>query len=132
MRLEARDCLYALRYAYEHPADDGYQGPDPTSIQDILKVLPDYNDIIANKAKVIEMLNKQLKDEETTPSHNCFKKLTEEYIEKYILDLPEFDQFISAKDPIGLYNALQNKYLVATHDDITRAENALIISINML
>jgi hypothetical protein len=71
------------------------------------------------------MLNKQLRDEETTPSHNCFKKLTEDYIEKYILDLPEFGQFITAKDPIGLYKALQNKYLVATHDDIMRAENAL-------
>jgi hypothetical protein len=71
------------------------------------------------------MLNKQLRDEETTRSHNCFKNLTEDYIEKYILDLPEFGQFITAKDPTGLYKALQNKYLVATHDDITRAENAL-------
>jgi hypothetical protein len=116
MRLEEREC---------HHADDGYQGPEPPSIQEILEVLPDYNDIIANKAKVIEMLHKQLRDEETTPSHNCFKKLTEEYIEKYILDLPEFGQFITAKDPIGLYKALQNKYLVATHDDIARAQNAL-------
>jgi hypothetical protein len=125
MRLEERECLYSLHYAWEHHADDGYQGPEPPSIQEILEVLPDYNDIIANKAKVIEILNKQLRDEQITPSHNCFKKLTEEYIEKYILDLTEFGQFITAKDPIGLYKALQNKYLVATHDDITRAENAL-------
>jgi hypothetical protein len=78
MTLEEREWLYALRYAYEHHADDGYQGPDPPSIQQILEVLPDYDNIIANKAKVIEMLNKQLRDEETTPPHNCFKKLTED------------------------------------------------------
>jgi hypothetical protein len=99
-----------LRYAYEHHADNGYQEPDPPSIQEILEVLPDCNDIIANKAKVIETL-------------------TEEYIEKYILDLLEYGQFITVKDPIELYNALQNKYLVAAHDDITRAENALNVTV---
>jgi hypothetical protein len=81
--------------------------------------------IIVNKAKVIEMSNKQLRDEETTPSHNCFKKLTEDFIEKYILDLPEFGQFLTAKDPIELYKALQNEYPVVTHDDIMRDENSL-------
>jgi hypothetical protein len=52
------------------------------------------------------------------------EKLTEDYIEKYILDLPKFGQFITAKDPIGLYDALQNKYLVATHDGITSREGS--------
>jgi hypothetical protein len=79
MRLEERDCLYALHYAYEHHVDDGNQEPNPPSVQEILEVLPDYNNIIENNVKVIEMLNKQLRDEETTPSHNCF------ILRKYLL-----------------------------------------------
>jgi hypothetical protein len=91
---------------------------------DILETLPDSHEIMSNHMKAQESLIKQLREEEIIPSAGCFKKLLDS-IDNSILQLPDFARYVTPKNPIDLYRALNEKFLIATNTDITSAENTL-------
>jgi hypothetical protein len=89
-----------------------------------LEALPDSHEILSNHLKTQESLTKQLREEEIIPSAGCFKKLFDS-VDNSILQLPDFARYVTAKNPIDLYRALKEKFLIATNTDITSAENSL-------
>jgi hypothetical protein len=115
--------MYSYKNALVNGGQPNYVGRNIVPIHnDILEALPDSHEILSNHMKTQESLTKQLREEETIPSTGYFKKLLNS-IDNSILQLPDFARYVTAKNPIELYRALKEKFLIANSTDITSAEN---------
>jgi hypothetical protein len=117
------DSMYYYKDALVSGGQPNFVGRNnvPT-YHNILQALPDSHEILSNHLKTQESLTKHLREEGIIPSAECFKKLLDS-IDNSILQLPDFARYVTAKNPIDLYRALKEKFLIATNTDIKRSND---------